>query len=684
MSDMAAPAPATARRRAQGNADRLTLVRRVGYAVLGLQLLGFMTWSAILYHRFALTLDFSIEHQAWYLIAHGDLNPYDSPQHIPYWRNHCELIIWPLALLYWAWPHDVILPWIQDAALIGAEFVAFTWVCEIAGRRGRGNAAARLAAVGLVLLVANPWTWAALSFDYHAEPLTVLFLALIAWDTANGRRRAWAWVIPLFACGDVAATWLVGLGLGMALMGRSSRRHGLALACSGLGFALLITLIHANVGSGGGLRAYAYLAGATGSPLTLSALVKGILTHPLISLRTLLEKRTNIWAALGPTGVLGMASPLLLPMAAVILLENNLFHGWLFSAPGFQCLALYALLPVGTVAVLTRLCARHRKTAIALSVLVVAQALAWATIWTPTVPGTWLRVPSGTAATLAAVRAHIPGDAEVIASQGVSGGFSGRKYIEPLISAGHLPIRGQTWFIIVPTAGIESLSTASAMAFISELAGPLGATLVTTANGVWAFRWDTPVGTSSVTVPGGLVPLEAWTSPGAAGRADLAGPVSDWHVSATGSRGYVSDGLAWQVPTGAYRADVTLSASGPVNVEIWDDTNNTLLGRQAIASTDGAQQVEMPVDAPAASASVYSGWGPFRTVPVPPPAAQLLEVRVWSPGGEAVNVYSAELTAVSGPGAGHPDASAAPSSARLPVDRERSYPGVATGAGYQG
>jgi len=35
---------------------------------------------------------------------------------------------------------------------------------------------------------------------------------------------------------------------------------------------------------------------------------------------------------------------------------------------------------------------------------------------------------------------------------------------------------------------------------------------------------------------------------------------------------------------------------------------------------------------------------------VPPPAGQLLEVRVWSPGGFAVSVYSADLTAASGSG----------------------------------
>jgi hypothetical protein len=57
----------------------------------------------------------------------------------------------------------------------------------------------------------------------------------------------------------------------------------------------------------------------------------------------------------------------------------------------------------------------------------------------------------------------------------------------------------------------------------------------------------------------------------------------------------------------------------------------------------------LSVDATTAyQARVYSGWGPFRADFVPPPRGERLEVRVWSPGGEMVNVYSAELVNASG------------------------------------
>src|ERR1700730_10955836 len=79
----------------------LRRVRRIGYAVLGLQLAFFLAWSTIAYRRFTLTFDFAVYHQAWFLIAHGNLDPYNTMQGIPFWRTHSEFLLWPLALFYW-------------------------------------------------------------------------------------------------------------------------------------------------------------------------------------------------------------------------------------------------------------------------------------------------------------------------------------------------------------------------------------------------------------------------------------------------------------------------------------------------------------------------------------------------------------------------------------------------------
>jgi hypothetical protein len=627
----------------------LCRVRRIGYAVLGLQLAGFLVWSTILYQRFALTSDFAQYHQAWFLIAHGNLDPRDTEPGFLFWQNHSEFLLWPVALLYWIWPHAVLLLWLQDSCVVLAEYVAFSWLCQLAEGHPEGRDAAWLALAGLVLLVANPWLWWAVSFDFHFETVAIPFAALLARDLANGRRRAWAWVVPLIACGDVAGTYLAGLGLGGVLAGRRARLPGFVMACIGVATVLLVTLIHGNKGSGGGLQAYDYLAAAapSDSQLSLAALARGILMHPLGVLWTLWAKRLDLWANLAPSGLLGVGDVLVLPLLLVVLLANTLMPGFRFSEPIFQSLPVYVLLPVGTIAVLALLMRCHRRVALLLGGLLVAQTLGWAVVWAPRTTGQWLRVSGPAAATLASVEARIPASAEVIASQGVLGRFADRAVLHALLGPGIQPIgRGETWFVIVPSAGIETQSTASAMALIGELAGPLHAALVTHAHGVWAFRWRPPPGVHTIIVPGDAVPLPAWAAPmapGAVGRPVMTGPTGTWRMTSSGGRGYVADEIAWQKPPGRYQALVTLSAAGPVNVEVWNDTGKVLLARRSIPATTGVESVVVPVDAPAYGASEGSGWGPFRTDFVSPPRGERLEVRVWSPGSGTVKVYSAEI-----------------------------------------
>jgi hypothetical protein len=632
---------------------RHSLLRRVrwfGYGVLALQLAGFLVWSAILYSRFAVTVDFAQYAQAVYLMAHGELDPFSTILGVPFLRNDSEFIVWIFAPLYWVSRGGLLLAWLQDIGVAGAEAVAFTWICELARQRCRERDAAWLAGLGLLLLAADPWTWWSVSFDIHLEPVILVFAVLMAWDLAKGRRRAWAWVVPVLAAGAATAVYVAGIGLGGVLAGRRSRRLGAALVIAGAGYSLLLVLVHANTVVTLP-RLYGYLATGGGQPpahLTSMGALEGMATHPQNVVGALWGKRTDMVANLAPGGLLGIGAPILLPYMLVVLLADFLPPGFIFAQPLYQNLPLYVLLPVGTVAVLCWLIRRHRRAALALACLAGAQALGWAAVWGPQTAGEWLRVPAPAAGTLAGINARIPATDEVIVSQGVLGRFAGRARVYGMYGPQPRPVQGTTWFVITPMAGVETATLASSMALIGELAGPLHATLVTHANGVWAFRWTPPPGVSEITVPGNSSPLPAWAAEGttpAAGQAVMTGSVTDWHMAVTGARGYVADGLEWLESPGRYSAAVTLSSSIPVNVEAWDDTNNTLLARRTITPTDGIEQVVLPVDVPnAPDANVYSGWGPFRATFRPTPQGQRLEVRVWSPGGGAVNVYSADLS----------------------------------------
>jgi hypothetical protein len=610
-------------------------VRWIGYVLLALQLVGFLVWSAVLYEHFSLTGDFSQYNQAWFLVAHGNLDPYGTVGGIRYWQNDGEFMPYVLAPLYWIFRSELVLPWVQDLSVAGAELVAFTWLCDLARRHCAERDAAWLAGLGLLLLVADPWLWSTISFDVHEEPLVIFFAAYLAWDLSRGKRRAWLWAVPVLLGGAPTTTYVIGIGLGGALAGPRSRRLGAALAAAGVAYYLFLNLVHGNGAVAGAI--HGYLAAASG--------------HPLVIVQALWDERADMIANLAPGGLLGIGAPMIMPLALVVLIPDTL-AGTQFAEPLFQSVPLYVLLPVGTVAVLAWLLRRHRRAALVLAGIAAAQAVGWAAIWGPQLPGAWLRVSNAEAATLASVQADIPASAEVTASQGVLGRFSGRTRAYTLFGVGgKSPLEPGSWFVITPTSGIESITPASSMAFIGELAGPLHARLVTHANGVWAFQLLTPpAGIGSVTIPGGSSPIPAWAGAGGAGRPVLDGPASGWHMAATGAKGYVADGIEWTEDPGQYRAEVTLSASGaPVNVEVWDDNSNTLVARQTITQTDGIQQIVLPVTAPAApNATVYAGWGPFRADFNEPPAGQRLEVRVWSPGGAAVNVYSAELTAAPG------------------------------------
>jgi hypothetical protein len=189
-------------------------------------------------------------------------------------------------------------------------------------------------------------------------------------------------------------------------------------------------------------------------------------------LRALWAKRVDVLANLAPAGLLGLGYLRLLPLMLVVLLANTLSSGARFAEPLFQTLPVYLLLPVGSVAVLAWLAARYRRTALVLAALLAVQAVGWAVVWGPRTPAQWLRVSAPAAATLAAVQARIPATAEVIASQGVVGRFSGRRDVHELAHTGSTPVTSaDVWFVITPTTGVELEPVAGALALIGKLAG---------------------------------------------------------------------------------------------------------------------------------------------------------------------------------------------------------------------
>jgi hypothetical protein len=637
-----------------------------GFIVLGIQLILLGWWSSVLVSRFALTKDFGAYQQAAYLIGHGNLNPYSSVLLQQFWRNDTELIIWPLAIFARIWPHLTALPWLQDLALVCGEAVALNWMCDIAAaraeREGEIRFSAALVVLGIVLLVGNPWVVWTTSFDVHLEPFATLFVLCAARSLYTGRRRGWIWVLLAFSVGSVGASYLFALGLSAVLVGRRFWRRGTGLAALGVVWVLFLQAIHGAQAAG--VLEYNYLytgkwGGKLAKFLSGTNIAEHALEHPSRIFVALWHNKVNLWANISPGGIIGLVwLPLLIP-ALLISAEGGLSIP-LFSRPGFQSIALAALVALGTVALLAAIPVgnrRRRRWALACAVgLLSLNALAWSAVWLPQVSKTWLDTDSGAAAVLGRLRQRMGPADEVLASQGVIGGFADRRdafILDPHSMA--VPIHSRTvWIVVTPTQGIESNNAHGFNAEMQTFNANPRMHLVVASHGVWAYRYNPPPGQRLLKISfTSATPEPAWTLPGAAGTTVMAGPRAQWHVASTGKPGYVIDRSLWREPSGRYRATAAVSVMGTgpatARLELWDDDTNTLLGRTVLHNTHGVKEASVVADlAVAAPPREASGWGLWRATPVVP-NGDSLEVRIWTPGGaDRVRVYGVSLQRLSG------------------------------------
>ena len=293
------------------------------------------------------------------------------------------------------------LTWAQDLATVGAEAIALAWICEIAARRAKRDHTTitpiLLVALGVVLLVANPWVAWASSFDYHAEAVSTLFLLATMHDLHRGRRRVWLWVACCLLSGDIGATYMVAAGVSGVLAGRRWLRRGAAITVLGLAWLIMVGLLHLNHGTNGHAYGPLVFANTTSNGYAVSALtvLTAALKHPVRAMRILWSNHLAAWANLSPTGLLGLFWLPVLPPLLLILGEGQLASES-FAAPGFQNLAIVTLAAVGTVGMCSAIAGsrfgRKRWVLPALITVLSANAVVWSVVWLPRIGATWLQV----------------------------------------------------------------------------------------------------------------------------------------------------------------------------------------------------------------------------------------------------------------------------------------------------
>lgn len=636
----------------------------VAWALFSLQFLALAIFAVYQYHRFSLTQDFSAYYQAWYLIAHGHLNPPETAFMLNhFWRDHFALVMWVLAPLYWVWPHAVTLLWIQDAAIVGSEIVVWN-IAQLMWTRHNYPVQVRglLNAALLILLIANPWIYWGVAFDFHPYSIGALTVSLSLFAFYQQKNRwGYGWALCTLLGGDVVATYLLGIGITLFILGPKGQRYRgwIVVAIPVVFLAIYSIALNHHSGSSlpkpiptphpstnvGFLNPYSYIAGPHVS-LSVANLAKGFVEHPTRWLAVLWNRRVNLWANVAAPGFCGLFSPWGLGVPLVILAQTFLPAANTFSTDFSQMLAVYALITLGTVTWIGKLAQRQYVVGVILAGLVAANAIGWAIQWVPEWPLHWVSVSANTAQTLSQVEQNLPKGNEVVASQGIMGRFSGRRWIYPF-SFSTIPLETPVTDIIVsPYQGVNTLSVAAILERLAALTSSRNAVLIEHRDNIWVFRYRRAPG-QTVLSYSGASSVPGWALASAAGVPVTVGPRSQWHMAAAGNAGYVTSQAYWRLPQGWYRVHAHVATNGPINIEVWNATGSVLIVRKTISLSSGVTTASLVFHNQKQYPSrQYKGWGPFRLVPSQASPYNAIEVRIWSPGKQTVNVYRIGITAL--------------------------------------
>jgi hypothetical protein len=467
--------------------------------------------SVMEYHSGAVSMDFAIFYQAWQQIASGNLDPYSTIGDYPYWQSHFELIMWPLAALARVFPSGLTLLVLQDLAIVASEAVATLWVLDVAKRERALRVRHLLPVVAtLGLLLVNSHITAAAVSDFHFQPVATFFVLGGARNLWAGRkRRAWCWLLLSLLTGDVAGTYVAGLGLSATVARRDTRWTGAGLIAAGAGWALLVGLLGADKGSG--IGGYQHLVDAklptSGGGLLL--VLTAIVLHPARPLSVLAGKAAILRADLAGGGFLGALHPWTFGVVGVVVMEAGLQESPAFLVP-FQTLPAVVFATTGTGMVLDWLGrwtssgadrvlpARLRLRSVAAVAGAVAVVVAVATLGPRAQPG-WPQ-PAGASQALTSVDRALGPDDQVVASFGIVGRFAGRREIEALLNPTNVPLRAhRVVFVFSPTIG--NMPTAGYQEQAAARVQALGGQAIVETRDVQAYAWTPPAGTRSVSLP---------------------------------------------------------------------------------------------------------------------------------------------------------------------------------------
>lgn len=466
-----------------------------------------------------ISFDGAIFVQAAHQISVGDLSPTSTLLGYPYWRSHFELFLWPLAFLVSPFP-PVALFWAQAVAMVLAEYVGARWVLDAvtmsnASARARQLLAAAVVTITVALYCHNgSITDSIVGADFHLQAFATLFAVAAARDLWAGQRhRSWVWVALALSTGDVAGTYVAGVGVS-ALLHRGLRRHGLALVAVGAGWVAFIAVLGANRGSSL-VDGYAHVLGRAVPPGLAGSLIVmiGLATAPWRPLRALAGVRHEIWMNLAPTGVIGAVHPWAIGVCGITVIANGLHVNRSFIALGFQNIPIYVFATVGSslalhslgAAALARQQDHVRIRAGTLSLAAMTAAFVVAVAWSqvpPRVRNVFPARPTTASEVQQALR-YLPAEHPVIATWNVVGRVANREQVYVVGGGGArmtVRVAQPVFVLLVPRDGNQPVNDATLSIFRQQLLD-LGASLVYAADAVQLYSWVPPRVPAEVVIP---------------------------------------------------------------------------------------------------------------------------------------------------------------------------------------
>jgi hypothetical protein len=388
------------------------------------------------------------------------------------------------------------------------------------------------------------------------------------------------------------------------------------------------------------------------APTSTAEVLKLLIKHPLRALGNLFDDRLAGFALLSVSGLLGVISPWALGITLVCFVEAG-FSAWPILTPSyaFQNFAILIFVPIGTVMALVPLMKSSKswvkKSALSFVALELVWVLGWFAVWAPETPSRWVTIPTKSSVVLRQAESLIPEADEVVASQGIVGAFSLRKYIymfdlETNSGKKIIPLDTKTvWMLVTPNLGIELQAPQSAYEMISKLQTLEGMDTVIHREGVYLLKWNVPEGTPNPFV---LDFRDTTVDPLLLNSVGYRNPIDP-----NGKSGYILNGY-YQIVNRpqSFRYSVELKSDGPLVIEVWNSTTDALLGRQSIVSTNNEYQT-FHLNASISKITgqkIWNGVWPFKSqVERPYFEGDALELRIFDPGATRCEIRSITLKA---------------------------------------